>query len=209
MTSTNKAKLSKGQRESRTRKETGRQAEGSRGRAEWLVIGAKLSFWDCLPSGERKGAEGNCPRLHEQFPAAVGQGSPEGSRSVWAGFGKGRPRATDPLGSPRAKLSWSQPPHITALSYLACPRRAQEYLQFTKFSKRPHPHPGPRLQRWGWRARNTASLSHSGLWNLPQHRGAGDHNLLLREEAKVGISNDKARDTAQQTESTRDYHYLR
>ena len=58
MTSINKRKLSKGQRESRTRKETGRQAEGSGGRAEWLVRGAKLRFWDCLQSGERKGAEG-------------------------------------------------------------------------------------------------------------------------------------------------------
>lgn len=58
MTSANKRKLSKGQRESRTRKETGRQAEGSAGRAEWLVRGAKLHFWNCLQSGERKGAEG-------------------------------------------------------------------------------------------------------------------------------------------------------
>lgn len=33
------------------------------------------SFWDCLQSGKRKEVEENCPRLWEQFPAAVGQGS--------------------------------------------------------------------------------------------------------------------------------------
>lgn len=74
MTSTNKRKLSKGQRVSRTRKEIGRQSGGSGGRAEWLVIGAKLKLLDC-PSlkgvrrwdeeGARKGVEENCPRLWE------------------------------------------------------------------------------------------------------------------------------------------------
>lgn len=47
MINTNKRKLSKGQRESRIRKETGRQAEGSGGRAEWSQE-PNLSFWDCL-----------------------------------------------------------------------------------------------------------------------------------------------------------------
>lgn len=73
MTSTNKRKLSKGQRVSRTRKETGRQAGGSGGRAEWLIMGAKLELLG-LPAkgvkrwgeeGARKGVEGNCPRLCE------------------------------------------------------------------------------------------------------------------------------------------------
>lgn len=65
MTSTNKKKLSKGQRVSRTRKETGKQAGGSGGRAKQLVMGAKLELWDCLQRRVRKGAEGNCPRLWE------------------------------------------------------------------------------------------------------------------------------------------------
>lgn len=55
MTSTNKRKLSKGQRESRTRKEA--EAEGGGGRQS-LVTGAKLKLWDCVQSGGERERQG-------------------------------------------------------------------------------------------------------------------------------------------------------
>lgn len=71
MTSTNKRKLSKGQRVSRTRKERGRQARGrlegeEQSGCSWeqklklLGLPAKGSREEV---GERKTVEGNCPRL--------------------------------------------------------------------------------------------------------------------------------------------------
>lgn len=55
ISSANKRKFSRGQRESRTRKETGR-AESSGGRAEWLVTGTMLQF---LGLSAKQREEGN------------------------------------------------------------------------------------------------------------------------------------------------------
>lgn len=74
MTSTNKGKLSKGQRESRTRKEA--EAEGSGGRAEEPVTGAKLKLLGLPAEWGEKGSGRELPQTLGTVSSAVGQGSP-------------------------------------------------------------------------------------------------------------------------------------
>lgn len=72
MISTNKRKLSKGQRESRTRKETGCREWG---RAVRLLTRAKLELLGLPGRGGEEGSGGELPPTGK-FPAAMGQGSP-------------------------------------------------------------------------------------------------------------------------------------
>lgn len=76
ISSANKRKFSRGQRESRTRKETSRELRAVGEEQSGWSQEPCSSFWDCLQSRERKGTEGNCPSFWEQFPASLGQGSP-------------------------------------------------------------------------------------------------------------------------------------